>query len=144
MEKSHDTIIKITVGSYVFLAKLECGKSPKTAKAFKKMLPFASELIHARWSGQSCWIPLGDLKIDTDLEDATSYPSPGEILFYPGGISETEILFPYGSTQFASKAGQLAGNHFLTIFRGKDELRKLGEEILWKGAKTILFEEVVE
>jgi hypothetical protein len=55
------------------------------------------------------------------FEDATSVPSAGEILFYPGGYSETEILFPYAGTIFASKLGQLAGNHFLTVTEGKGE-----------------------
>jgi hypothetical protein len=36
--------------------------------------------------------------------------------------------------------GQLAGNHFLTIMDGKENLRKLGVEVLWGGAKDILFE----
>ena len=29
---------------------------------------------------------------------------------------------PYGRTNFASKAGQLAGNHFLTIVSGAEHL----------------------
>ena len=33
--------------------------------------------------------------------------------------SETEILFPYGATLFASTMGQLAGNHFLPIVEGR-------------------------
>ena len=32
------------------------------------------------------------------FENHTSHPAPGEILLYPGGFSETEILFPYGGT----------------------------------------------
>ena len=51
---------------------------------------------------------------------------PGEIIFYPGGVSETEILFAYGYVAFASKAGALAGNHFATIVEGKEKLRELG------------------
>ena len=38
--------------------------------------------------------------------------------------------------------GQLAGNHFLTIVEGKENLRTLGVDVLWKGAKDILFEQV--
>ena len=64
----------------------------------------------------------------------------GDILFYPGGISETEILIAYGSCCFSSKAGQLAGNHFLTIVDGIEQLRALGTEVLWGGAKDVLFE----
>jgi len=67
-------------------------------------------------------------------------PAPGEILFYPGGHSETEILFPYAGTIFASKLGQLAGNHFLTVTEGKENLRPLGEMTLWEGAQDILFD----
>jgi hypothetical protein len=63
-------------------------------------------------------------------------------LFYPGGCSETEILIAYGSCSFSSKLGQLAGNHFLTIREGKENLRKLGVEVLWGGAKEILFEQI--
>ena len=60
--------------------------------------------------------------------------------WYPGGISETELLFPYGNCCFASKAGQLAGNHFLTITQGGERLRELGVKTLWEGAQPIRFE----
>jgi hypothetical protein len=64
----------------------------------------------------------------------------GDLLFHPGGFSETEILLAYGSCCFASKLGQLAGNHFLTVVEGRDRLRALGEKTLWQGAQDILFE----
>src|ERR671932_151116 len=90
------------------------------------------------WRGESAWIPLGDF--DVGFETHTSYPAPGQILLYPGGYSETEILFPYGGTRFASIVGQLAGNHFLTITEGRENLRALGEMVLWEGAKDVVFE----
>ena len=43
-------------------------------------------------------------------------------------------------TSFASKLGQLAGNHFLTITDGLEGLRPLGKMTLWKGAQNILFD----
>jgi hypothetical protein len=104
------------------------------------MLPFRERLIHVRWSGEACWIPLGGLDLGLGPENATSYPAPGEILLYPGGVSETEILLGYGATRFASKAGQLAGNHFMTIVEGREQLRPLGELCLWQGAQEIAFE----
>ncbi|MCB0025593.1 MAG: DUF3830 family protein, partial [Caldilinea sp.] len=107
---------------------------------FSALLPYTQRIIHARWSGEACWIPLGDFRLDVDFENATSYPAPGEILFYPGGYSETEILFPYGATHFASKLGQLAGNHFLTVVEGREHLRAIGERVLWHGAQEIRFE----
>jgi len=102
-------------------------------------LPYPERLIHVRWSGEACWIPLGSLDLGLAYENATSFPAPGQILLYPGGISETEILLAYGSVRFASKVGQLAGNHFLTITEGLDQLRPLGELTLWQGAQEIEF-----
>ena len=66
--------------------------------------------------------------------------APGEIILYPGGISETEILLAYGAVSFSSKVGQLAGNHFLTIIKGRENLPALGRTTLWKGAQDISFE----
>ena len=60
--------------------------------------------------------------------------------FYPGGYSETEILFPYYGTHFKSKLGTLAGNHFLTVTEGHENLRPLGELCLWEGAQDIVFD----
>jgi hypothetical protein len=135
-------MLKITAGPYTFTARMEEESAPETCAAFKKLLPYRQKIIHARWSGESCWIPLGDFQLGVGYENHTSFPSRGDILFYPGGISETEILFPYGSCSFASKMGQLAGNHFLTIVEGREELPKLGKLVLWEGAQDILFEEL--
>jgi len=128
----------ITVGPHAFRARWE-ERAPRTREAIRKLLPFESRLIQARWSGESAWVPMGDRVVVMDPENATSHPSPGEILLYTGTISETEILFPYGPTSFASKAGQLAGNHFLTIVEGGDQLAELGERVLWEGAQPIRF-----
>jgi hypothetical protein len=136
------TELRITVASFEFIAHMEEEHAPDTCARFRTLLPFAQKLIHARWSGEACWIPLGGFRLDVGIENATSYPSPGEILFYPGGYSETEILLPYGATRFASKIGQLAGNHFLTIFQGREHLQDLGYTVLWNGARDILFEEL--
>jgi hypothetical protein len=95
-----------------------------------------------RWSGEGCWIPLGDLDLGLGYENHTSHPAPGDIILYPGGISETEILLAYGGVQFSSKVGQLAGNHFLTITKGRENLAALGKLTLWSGAQDILFERI--
>jgi hypothetical protein len=134
--------VRITAGPYEFLARWERERSTETCEAFERLLPYRQRIIHVRWSGESCWIPLGDFDLGVGFEDATSYPAPGEILLYPGGYSETEILFPYGGTHFASKLGQLAGNHFLTVTEGRENLRPLGEMTLWEGAQDIVFAKV--
>lgn len=132
--------IQITVANYHFSARFEESAAPITCAEFRKLLPYRQKLIHARWSGEACWIPLGDFKLDVGFENHTSHPAPGQILFYPGGYSETEILFPYGATCFASKMGQLAGNHFLTIIEGQEHLAAVGKLVLWHGAQDIIFE----
>jgi hypothetical protein len=63
----------------------------------------------------------------------------GEVLIYPGGVSEVEILFPYGATYFASVAGPLAGNHSMTIVEGQDNFHDLGQLVQWKGAQDVSF-----
>ena len=132
--------VRITVGKFIFKARFEEAIAPATCAAFLKLLPYHEKIIQARWSGEAAWIPLGDFKFGVDWETPISYPSPGEILLYPGGISETEILFPYGHCSFASKAGALAGNHFLTIIEGSEQLAELGRLVLWQGAQDITFE----
>ena len=132
--------LHITAGPFEFAARLEEEKAPETCEAFVKLLPFRNKIIHVRWSGESAWVPLGNFDVGVGFENHTSYPAPGQILLYPGGYSETEILFPYGGTRFASIVGQLAGNHFLTVTEGNERLRDLGELVLWEGAKDIVFE----
>jgi len=134
------TSIRIKAGSFSFVGRLETSAAPRTCAKFQTLLPYRQKIIHVRWSGEACWIPLGDLNLGLSHENHTSFPAPGEILLYPGGISETEFLIPYGAVRFASKVGQLAGNHFLTIIEGKEQLRPLGEHVLWHGAQEIVFD----
>jgi hypothetical protein len=133
--------MKITIDGYGFDAELEAAKSPATCAAFQQTMPFASQVVHVRWSGEGMWIPLGDMDFAVGYEDATAYPAPGQILLYPRGKSETEILIAYGSVHFASKAGTLAGNHFATITSDLERLREIGVATLWEGAKPIRFED---
>jgi hypothetical protein len=131
--------IRIDAGPFTFGARMEVEAAPKTCARFCSMLPYRQRIIHVRWSGEGCWIPLGSLDLGLAHENATSYPAPGDVILYPGGASETEILLAYGAVRFSSKVGQLAGNHFLTIMEGRKNLRTLGELVLWSGAQEIRF-----
>lgn len=131
--------LRIEAGSFSFGARFETANAPQTCEAFRKLLPFESKVIHVRWSGEGVWIPLGDLNLNLGYENHTSYPAPGQIILYPGGISETEILLAYGGVRFASKVGQLAGNHFISLTSGLAELPALGRMVLWQGAQDIRF-----
>lgn len=132
--------MKVVIDGQPFDAVFETARSPATCAAFQRAMPFESRIVHVRWSGEGVWIPLGDMDFDVGYEDATAYPAPGQILLYPKGKSETEILIAYGSVHFASKAGTLAGNHFASIQGDLDRLRDIGVRTLWEGAKTIVFE----
>ena len=134
----------IHAGPFTFRAHLEEERAPKTAAAVRSMLPFRSKLVHCKWSGESTWVPMGDTKVGGPgglaFENHTSHPAPGQLLIYPGGISETEILFPYGAADFSSKVGQLAGNHFATVIEGNDKLAEIGRLTLWEGAQDFTIE----
>ena len=66
----------------------------------------------------------------------------------PGGLADLEDLHDVGVRQpgdglaFGAEAGPLAGNHFLSVTEGLEQLRPLGERTLWQGAQEILFEAV--
>lgn len=134
--------VSVTIGKHQFLAQWETGLSPHTCAAFKSLLPYTQRIIHARWSGEACWIPLGEFDLGVGVESSTARPAPGQLLFYPAGISETEILLPYGPARFSSVAGELAGNRFLTITEGLDRLALVGKDILWNGSQEVCFRSV--
>jgi hypothetical protein len=132
--------IHITAAGLHFVADTH-PDAPATVAAFRKLLPYRQKLIHVRWSGEGVWVPLGDWQLGVGFENHTAHPSAGDILFYPGGYSETEIIWAYGACSFASKMGPLAGNHFLTIVEGREQLQALGRKVLWEGAQEVVFEE---
>ncbi len=130
--------LELRVGDLRFAAHWE-PEAPATADAIRRLLPLESRFIHVRWSGEAVWVPFGDWRPGLDFENHTSHPSPGMICIYPGGISECEIIMPYGGCDFASKVGPLAANHFASIVEDegwRDRLRELGRRCLWEGAQA--------
>ena len=120
--------LKISAGPFTFEGQLETELAPLTCAAFIKLLPYRQKLIHVRWSGEGVWVPLGDEHFDLKYENHTSYPAPGQMILYPGGISECEILLAYGAV------------HFSTITSHLEQLPTLGKMVLWQGAQDILIE----
>jgi hypothetical protein len=135
-------VLKITVDEFDFEARLEEEAAPETVAVVRGLLPLESQLVQARWSGEAAWVPMGEMELGLGPENANSYPAAGELLLYPGGLSEVEILFPYGATCFASKMGQLAGNHFATVQTGREHLSELGRRVLWEGSQKIHISEL--
>jgi len=134
--------LKITAGPFTFKARLLQEDAPQTCGVFLKKLPFKTKIVHVRWSGEAVWAPLGDYDFGVGPENLTSHPSRGDVLLYSAQLSESEILIAYGSCRFSSKVGQLAGNYFLIIEEGLENLSKLGKMCLWEGAQNMLFEAI--
>jgi hypothetical protein len=131
--------LRVLIGDEAFTGVFHA-QAPRTVAAFTKLLPYRQKLIHVRWSGEAMWVPLGGFELGTGFENHTCHPSAGDVLFYPGGYSETEILIAYGACSFASRMGPLAGNHFLTLVDAGERLREIGQRVLWHGAIDVLFE----
>jgi hypothetical protein len=131
--------LKMTAAGMNFIAEPH-PDAPLTFAAFTKLLPYRQKLIHVRWSGEAVWVPLGGFQLGVGFENHTCHPSVGDVLFYPGGYSETELLIAYGGCSFASKMGPLAGNHFLRIVEGREQLPLLGRKVLWEGAQDVSFD----
>lgn len=134
------TMLVVRIGPDSFTATLESERAPRTAAAFLARLPFDGQLVQARWSGESGSVPLADYDLGVGYENATSHPAPGQVLWHPPGLSEAELLVPYGSACFSSRVGQLAGNHFLTIIDERGGLAEVGRRLLWEGAQSIRFQ----
>jgi len=132
-------LVEIRSGEFQFVSRLEESLAPRTCERVLTLLPYRRRVTHSRWSGEAVWIPLGDFDLGVGFENHTRFGSRGDVLFYPGGYSETEFLFVYGSSSFASKMGAIAGNHFLTMVEGHDQLESFGKKVLWDGAQDIEF-----
>src|SRR3954451_2525671 len=96
-------VLRLTIGPRQFFARLELEKAPNTCAAIRSMFPVRGRVLQTRWSGESLWVPLGDRRMNLDRENAMSRAVSGQLLFYPGDVSEMEILLPYGLTDFACK-----------------------------------------
>jgi hypothetical protein len=132
--------ILLKIGGQGFKARLLESEAPETCRAFLARLPIEGKVIHARWSGESVWFPMDSVGIEAPAENQTCHPSRGDLLYYPGGVSEKELLIPYGSAIFSSKVGLLQGNHFACVTEGLEKLSEMGRKVLWEGAQKIRIE----
>ena len=129
----------LTIGELTFPGRFERQTAPKAVAWLIKRLPLQGTALHARWSGEAAWMPL-NLAVDVDPENATAYPRPGQLLLYPGGLSEPELLIPYGACVFASRGGQLSGSHVITIIDHDSNLARIGDLLLGSGAQPLRLE----
>jgi hypothetical protein len=136
--------LRMAIGGEIFHARLRYDLAPRSCDRLVRLLPYHGELVHAQWSGQSCWSPLSSCWPPGEVlppENAIACPSPGEVLLFGGDLSEPELLIAYGPSRFASIAGPLAGNPVLTIEDRLARLIELGRQILWRGAVDLRIEQ---
>jgi Protein of unknown function (DUF3830) len=131
--------VLLTAGPYQFAGTLELELAPTSTAWLVKQFPLQGALQHASWSGQAAWLPL-DGAPHLAPENATAHPLPGQILLYTGLASQPELLIPYGSCAFASKAGTLAGSPVITLDDPREELRALGGLLIAKGVQPLTLE----
>jgi hypothetical protein len=136
-------VLELEIGTVRFSATLRRDLAPHSCERLMKMLPYCGSVIHARWSGEALWSPLAAVwpaGLQLPQEHATCEPKAGDVLLYAGDLSEPELLIPYGTARFSSKAGLLEGNPVLTIDGPLSGLPELGREVLWKGAMQFRIE----
>jgi Protein of unknown function (DUF3830) len=137
------TVLDLQIGTVRLSATLRRDLAPQSCECLFGMLPYSGNVIHARWSGEALWSPLaGGWAAGRQIprEHATSEPKVGDILLYAGDLSEPELLIPYGTARFCSKAGLLEGNPVLTIGDSLSVLPELGRAVLWNGAMPFRIE----
>lgn len=137
------TVLDLQIGTVRLSGTLRRDLAPQSCECLMDILPYTGSVIHARWSGEALWSPLGSgwpPGRHLPREHATGEPNVGDILLYAGDLSEPELLIPYGTTRFCSKAGLLEGNPVLTIDDPRSVLPELGRGVLWKGGVPFCIE----
>lgn len=140
---SRTTVLELEIGSVRFSASLRDDLAPRSCERLMSMLPYRASVIHARWSGEALWSPLGDAwpaGLLLPRENAMCEPQAGQVLLYAGDLSEPELLIPYGTARFACKAGPLEGNPVLTIAGPLPALAEIGRQVLWRGGVNFKIE----
>ena len=133
-------VVGIRLGPLAFAARWEETSAPRTCAAFRRLLPYRQRIIQARWSGEAGWIPLGDFDLGVRTREPHELPGPRRAALLPGWDERDRDPLPLRAARFASVKGPLAGNHFLTIVEGREQLGEMGRLLCWEGAQDITFE----
>ncbi len=135
----------LKIGTARLSAALRRDLAPHSCEGLMSLLPYEGIVTHARWSGEALWSPLRAVwpaGQRLPREHATFEPKAGDVLLYAGDLSEPEILIPYGTSRFASKAGLLEGNPVLTFDDSLSVLQELGRRALSSGTMPLRIEKL--
>ena len=127
-----------SAGDYRFVARLEEELAPATVAAFRRLLPLESRIIHARWSGESCWIPFGRPRRRLRPRERDVLPGAGAAALLSGRRQrDGDPVSVRADARSRARPGCWPGNHFATIVEGVDRLGELGRKVLWEGAQPL-------
>jgi len=84
----------VRAGEFTFQARFEEKLAPKTVAAFRKAMPFESQAIHVRWSGEGVWMPLGDLDFGVSYETTRAIRRPARSFSIPAASARPKFCSP--------------------------------------------------
>ena len=77
--------LKISIGEYVFKARLHMDEAPVTCERLVAAMPITGKVIQARWSGEAVWLQMDPYGVEAPLENQTSHPGRGGAPLLPWG-----------------------------------------------------------
>jgi hypothetical protein len=141
-------------GSGSAVADLLEEDAPDTCEALWKMLPLRLSAVHDIWSGHQVLAHLESTVVLPPENVLTYIPMPGDVFYYyrpphyfrgaPYGRSESaELGFVYDrDTRPQGPRGPEAVNLFAHISSGIDDFARACEEMIYRGQKGLLIEQV--
>ena len=135
--------IRIKAGRFEFVARFESEKAPKTCAKFRSMLPYKERIIHVRWSGEGCWIPLGDLDLGLAVREPHQLSGAGRDHPLSRRLQRDRDSARLWRRAFCEQSRPARRQPFSDgRSKAATNLRPLGEHVLWHGAQDILFEAI--
>jgi len=96
----------IHAGDFIFQARFEETVGAKDLRGISQGDAFREPGHPCALERRGCLDARLAISISASLTRTTpAIPAPGQIILYPGGISETEILLAYGGVHFACQDG---------------------------------------
>jgi len=128
--------ITFEVDNVTAVAELEEDLSPTSSQAFWDALPLKTTLMHAKWSGETCFFRPGPaLAGITELENPVTSIYPGTLVMRPRG---TEALLAYGVGEYRWGVGVDYTTRLARIVENEAEFLSTISRVHDEGEKEIL------
>ncbi len=127
--------LKVTAGPYVFGAKFE-----EQAHQDRGRLPEA-DAVHLQdhpcaLVGRRCLDAARRSRFRRRLREQHLLPLAGQIILYPGGVSEDRDPAGLWLCELRLEGRQLSGNHFITLTSGWRTSTRWAARCCWKASRT--------